>query len=256
MAVPADSSTDLFFTLAVQSAFSWGAIGLGSNQMAGALVLMVYPNADGTNVTFSPRLATRHTEPTPYPDLRVDVLPGTGLVNGTMILSARCHNCRSWPGGAIDVSRSDQPCVYALGPEGAALSSDDPAAWLRYHEDYGSFTIDLAGATGPAAGAPLLNEADTATSSGAVLAWSAGGGKRDLASLFHALIMIFCFVALMPMGILVIRLGEWVRWHAVNQAIALALVLVGAGLGIYISTLYLRVSSHLGDLVGSAFFCC
>ena len=256
LSIPDDGSGKLFFSLAVQTAYQWGAIGLGNDHMPGTLVLLAYANRAGTNVTFSPRLvAGRNAEPAPYADLQVELASGTVVANGTLMVRGVCSNCLSWPGGgAVDVRSTAQKAIYALGPEGS-FSSDDPAAALKYHSAYGSFTMDMAAATGPAAaaGPPVLDQSDTKQSSGATLA-SGADGKKDWYSVFHALIMVFCFIGLMPLGILIIRLGEWARWHAFNQGLALLLVLVGAGLGFYISGLYNRVSFFFFLLFFSFFF--
>lgn len=57
-----------------------------------------------------------------------------------------------------------------------------------------------------------------------------------------AAIMILAFGVLMPFGMVILRIMESVRWHAVNQSVAAILAIIGAGLGIYIGTMYNRVS--------------
>jgi hypothetical protein len=235
--IPDDSDTDIYFTIAAPAGISWAAIGLGSSGMRGALVLMVYLSQSENGVTFSPRLATGHNEPVAYPDLKVQSLNGTGVFDDIYFFSARCSNCRSWPGGSIDVKSTSQPCIFATGPDGY-LGSDDTLAPLRFHQRYGSFALDLVHATGPAA-VPVISAA-TNTSVGAPLL-SSQDGKRDWTASFHAVIMIGTFVGLLPMGVLLLRVGGWVRWHAANQGLALVTLTVGLGLGIYISTLYNRV---------------
>jgi hypothetical protein len=46
----------------------------------------------------------------------------------------------------------------------------------------------------------------------------------------------------MPLGTLILRLLGWTRIHGINQTLASILGIAGAGIGIYISTLYNRVS--------------
>lgn len=244
--IPSDSDADIYFTLAAPAEVSWVAVGLGSDTMRGALVLMAYLSSSENAVTFSPRLATGHHEPTFYPDLKVEALNGTGLFDGIYHFSGRCGNCRSWPGGGrLDVKSSAQKCIFANGP-GGLVGSDRPDAPLRFHSGYGSFAIDLAAATGPA-GVPTIPTDPDEVGSGATLG-KAKNGKRDWASLAHAVIMVGTFVGVMPMGVLVLRLGGWVRWHGVNQGVALVGVITGAGLGIHISTLYNRVRDLLTPL--------
>jgi hypothetical protein len=52
-----DSGSDLFFQVKGSTDPGWVAVGVGSG-MAGALIFVIYPSADGKNVTVSPRLGT------------------------------------------------------------------------------------------------------------------------------------------------------------------------------------------------------
>ena len=54
--------------------------------------------------------------------------------------------------------------------------------------------------------------------------------------------MIITFVGLMPLSTLTLRLFKWTRMHGIDQTFASLLGLIGASVGIYISTLYNRVS--------------
>ncbi|KAH8671427.1 hypothetical protein BX600DRAFT_459035 [Xylariales sp. PMI_506] len=236
--VPSDSSTDLYFSMMIPSEVSWGAVGLGSSQMAGALVLMMYASSSGSNVTMSPRLASRHSEPVYTPDINIQALAGTGLLNeSTYVFNGLCSNCRSWTGGSIDVASTAQSFIYATGPNGD-IRSDDPAAAIKMHQNYGNFQMNLVAATGPGA------IPDLATHKGTALIASSQGttvtNMSDVAAMIHAVLMVFCFVGLYPFGILIIRLGNWVRWHAVNQGLALMGIIAAVGLGIHSSSFYNR----------------
>lgn len=242
--VPSDSDTDLYFSLAAPAEVGWVAVGLGSNTMRGSLILMAYLSSSGNDVTFSPRIATGHNEPTFYPDLKVEALKGTGVVDGLLRFSGRCSNCRSWPGGSIDVLSAVQKCIFALGPSGTD-GSDHPDAPLRFHSTYGNFALDLVAATGPA-GTPTIPQDPDDIGTGATLG-RAETNKRDWAAVAHALIMLVAFIGLMPMGVLFLRLGGWVRWHGANQGIVLAFIITGAGLGFHISTRYNRVRKDSVD---------
>jgi hypothetical protein len=146
--VPNDSSTDLYFSIKLPTAITWGAIGLGSDTMKGALMLMAYSSSSAKNITLSPRLSTGHAEPVYSSDIHVEALEGTGLVNGTSyVYNGRCTNCRSWNGGSINVASTSQNFVYATGPDGD-IDSDDLSAPLRFHLNYGSFQANMIQATG------------------------------------------------------------------------------------------------------------
>ncbi|KAK6951442.1 hypothetical protein Daesc_007977 [Daldinia eschscholtzii] len=169
---------------------SWAAVGLGSDRMAGALVLLAYSSESGQNVTLSPRIASGHSEPVFTPEIKVDALDGTGLNNGTFIFNGRCTNCRSWLDGAgkIDVASKSQNMIYATG-DTSTLKSDSFDAPLRMHYNYGTFTLDMVHATGPA-GVPTIDRSENST----LVATTQGlskEGKKDVAALMHAIIMVF-----------------------------------------------------------------
>lgn len=254
--VPNNSATDLYFSILLPTQRAWGAIGLGTNQMAGALMLVVYGSENGQNVTVSPRLASGHSEPVFTPDISIQTLPGTGLVNGSAayLFNGKCTNCRSWrssgKGGddnknkTLDLKSTEQSFLYATGPLGPnAVQSDAKDAPLKLHYSYGTFTLDMVRATG-AGGVPVISQDGKNPSRVGTTQRLQVEGKTSKAGTAHAIIMVFVFVGLFPFGTLVLRLGNWVRWHAINQGFGGLLVIIGFGLGADISKLYNRVS-HL-----------
>lgn len=176
-------------------------------------------------------------------------LSGTGLLNDTtFVFNGVCSNCRSWSrNGNLDVSSTSQEMAYATGPSGDTMS-DNPRESVKIHESYGSFSMDLARATGTG-GVPEIPASENVTSVGAVQQLSKTG-YVDKRAILHAVFMIFAFVGIWPFGILVLRVGGSVRWHGINQAVAFGLVLIGAILGFVISTSYNRVSSHANPTFG------
>jgi len=214
--------------------------------MKGALYLIIYSSASGTNVTLSARTVSDHVEPAYESGINVEALAGTGIANGTMNFSGRCTNCRSWSGGgSIDVASDAQECIFALAP-GGPTNSDDNAAPLSYHTVYGSFSINLKQATSTAASPPLLAFPDARSSSGSTLL--SNESTQNWVTIIHAVVMVVCFIGLLPIGVILLRVLGLVRWHAVNQSLALVGIVIGAGLGIYDSMRYNRVG--LGDLEG------
>lgn len=220
---------------------SWAAVGMGGHKMPGSLMFMIYPSASEKNVTFSPRLATDHTEPELYRSLDFETLSNaTGLMNETTyVYSAVCHNCRSWRGGSLDVNSTSQQFIFATGPGGDEGSDSDQAS-VKLHYEHGAFTMDMRHATGPA-GPAVLNVVTADDNEGSVLVGEPVEGMNDWVAVIHAVFMIGCFVGLMPLGVLILRLGGWVRWHGLNQGVAMIGVIVGLGLGIKAGTLYNRV---------------
>jgi len=95
--------------------------------------------------------------------------------------------------------------------------------------------MDMVQATG-AEGVPT----NTTSTSGAA---PVGNARVDhgYGSAFHALLMAGTFVILFPLGVLWLRVFEKVMLHWLNQTFAVFVVIVGAGLGIYVSLLYNKV---------------
>ncbi|KAI1868841.1 hypothetical protein JX265_006820 [Neoarthrinium moseri] len=239
--VPSDSATDLYFSLMIPKSVTWGAIGLGSATMAGSLMLVVYSSDSSQNLTISPRIAYGHSEPVYTSDINVEALDGTGLKDGVRyVFNGRCTNCRSWNSGHVDVTSKSQSFLYATGPDGD-IDSDDVRAPLKMHLNYGNFQLDMTHATSP--GAVPVIPINNSTASVATTQGLSVSDKRDTAAMIHAIIMVFCFVGLFPFGVLILRLGNWVRWHAVNQGLALIGVIVGFGLGVHVSSFYNRSKS-------------
>jgi Cytochrome domain of cellobiose dehydrogenase len=232
---------------------------MGSDKMANSLMLIAYPASDGKNVTVSPRLASGDTEPTYTSNVTVQLLGGSEVTtspdgsNNTLTVNGLCMNCRSWSGGSIDVTSKAQKMIFAYGPY--VGNPDSVNADLRMHSADGVFTMDLIAATGPG-GLPVIT--DRANNGATEISFSsthyfAGPihGKslcledcvlamlnRDLAC-----IMVLTFVGLLPVGTLILRVMGWTKVHGINQTFASILGLIGAGLGIYIGTLFNRVSN-------------
>ena len=208
---------------------------MGSNEMANSLIFMAYSDSTGRNITLSPRLVYDHVEPS-LTNLSVTVLPGSGIANDTMTVNAMCTNCRSWKGGSIDPTNNAAQFIFAVGP-GGSINSDSGSANIKRHAKYGTFTMDLTKALG-VKGVPVSLTADSEGTAQDSLT-----NDHDFAPPLHAVIMTLSFVVLMPLGYMLMRIFQSPKWHGLNQSLSATGALVGAGLGVYISTMYNRVSS-------------
>ncbi|KAK1530931.1 uncharacterized protein CCOS01_06034 [Colletotrichum costaricense] len=234
--VPENSGEDIFFTMRAPIDRTWAAIGIGQDRMAGSLIFMIYRDETGNNVTFSPRIAYGNYEPTYYNNMQWDVLAGTGVFNNSMYFSARCTaHCRSWVGGWIDVSNENQKAIYAVGPKGSFFSNKQDTS-VKFHEEFGRFTLNMKRTVGPG-DAPVLK--DSSVNEGTTQV-SANDGRRDYKSIFHAVLMVGSLVFLIPFGAILLRFGNMVRWPALNQGVALVIVLIGFVLGVLTSFWYSR----------------
>ncbi|KAG5926302.1 hypothetical protein E4U42_003449 [Claviceps africana] len=231
-----------FFSIRVPNQYSWGAVGLGSDDMKGALYFIIYQSDNGTSVTFSPRVAYDNSEPTYWDDMQYIVVHNaTGIFDGYMHFTAMCTSeCRSWNrrdtnGGWLDVSSPSQKAIYAVGPS-EPLMSDSQSAPLKFHQEFGVFSIDM-GRTRGAADAPVLNK--DSQNEGTQLVYQQTG-KSDYKATLHGTFMIFFIVGMMNFGVVLLRACGWAKWHALNQCIATLGVLSGLVLGILTSLLYNR----------------
>ena len=95
--------------------------------------------------------------------------------------------------------------------------------------------MDMVGATGTG-GLPT----DTSSQ---VNATAEGGthSDADVGIPLHALFMAGTFVILLPLSVIFLRVFERVTWHRLNNMVATVLLVAGAAIGLYESTLYNKV---------------
>ncbi|RHZ48871.1 hypothetical protein CDV55_102007 [Aspergillus turcosus] len=235
-----ENSSDVYFHLSGPTSYSWVAVGTGA-KMKNSLMILLYSDASGKNVTVSPRLATGETEPVYASSLAVDLLPGTGIANGFMTVNGRCSNCTKWDTGSLDLQSASQPWIFALGPHSGAnvlLRSDSKTASIELHSKYGQFSMDMIRATGGSGGLP-----DSYTS-------SIGSSLVDVSNdsnwpaVIHAVALCGAFILLMPTGVVLLRVAPGsVRWHWVNQTVASVIAIIGVMIGFWLSTLYTKSQS-------------
>lgn len=244
LTVPEHNNLDIYFSLRVPVANSWAGVGIGSDDMKGALYLLVYRNRAGDNVTFSPRVGWGNYEPQHFPDVQFRLLPGTGVRDGYMVLNAICtEHCRSWPAagtnsGYIDVSSPNQHAIYAVGPR-EGFRSDDPAAPIKYHREFGTFTIDMQRTQG-SPDPPVLNA--ESRNNGTSLE-RRETGKTDTGAIFHAMLVVLFVIVVMPVDVYFLSTAA-TRLHGLSQVVGILLLILGVAAGIETSFRYQRVRCH------------
>lgn len=187
------------------------------------------------DVTVSPRIADGNSEPSFAPEIKLDVLEGTGIVDEMFVLKAVCHNCRGSSGGFLDAGNTAHPMIYAFGP-GNRLQSDDPNASLKRHTRYGKFDMNMVEATGkgevPAPSTAL---------EGVVLK---EGPVKDhhRKSLAHAVLGCLALFVLWPLNVLFAGFLRNIRIHVGVSVFILIFLVTSFGLGISISGEFNRVS--------------
>lgn len=245
------SSGDLYFHLEAPSGQAWTAVGIGS-EMKDALIFAAYASKNGTGVTVSPRIATRHAEPSYDKNINLELVwpswsndSNTIGTDGILRADAVCRNCTSWLSGQgqLDLTSKSVPFIFAMGPA-QTMHSSSLSASMRRHSYYGHFNMDMTAATSPDRGSVPSPNGNSSTYrlqyASAVKDMTA---EDSIAPAAHALIMIAAFVFVFPFGSLVLRILHKALWHGAVQILGLLMVVVGFGLGIYLSTEYNKVSN-------------
>lgn len=161
--------------------------------------------------------------------------------NGLFVVNATCQNCTSLFDDGSHSNRTARPFIFALGPQIEGPQSGSPQAMMQRHELYGSFTMDISRAVSDVASVPLLDTLGTSYTTHASSSAENVNRDHDWGATIHALVMSFAFMLVFPLGALLLRFLNSVKIHAWAQTLAVLLVVVGLGSGIYISLEYNRV---------------
>ncbi|KAL5379846.1 hypothetical protein DPSP01_008128 [Paraphaeosphaeria sporulosa] len=231
----ANDSADVYIYFA-SPAYSWVAVGFGAS-MENSLMLVMYANARGDNITISPRLSTGHTEPSFSPAIKIDVLNGTGIYDDLYVLRAVCHACRVWPNGFLETSSAAAPMLFAFGP-GTAKQSDDRNAPLRRHVRYGTFSMDLTAATSGDASVP---EAEPQLRGAVIQGMKKDRDGKDLA---HAILGCVALFVLWPINVVLAGFFRNIKLHVGASVAILVFLVLSYGLGIATSPQYNRSKSY------------
>lgn len=156
-----------------------------------------------------------------------------GISNGTYYVSAFVANGTARAG--INLKSKNQPFMFAVGPYGHEARSDAFDAPMRMHSLHGTFQLDMTQAYGTKLPSLGLKEVGVTAQGSSTL-------DRDIGSPAHALLMCVSFVIVFPLGILMLRVLNKVKLHAIVQGIGLFLATVGWIIGFIISRYYQRVS--------------
>ncbi|KAK5055179.1 hypothetical protein LTR84_012928 [Exophiala bonariae] len=230
--VPSGNSNELYFHFSSPAGNSYAAFGIGS-QMRGALMFIAHASEDGKNVTLSPRIGSGHSAPTPTDDVKITLLSGSGIINDTYVVNAKCSNCRSWSGGSADVLSDSQSMLWAVG-EAGEIKSNALDARIQEHSRRGVFNLDFKAATGDA-GVPVVDaSSDNVDTIGPGSRGGDGSGPRHGIA-FHGFLMGAAFLVIFPAGLVLLRVFEKVWLHWAVQSFALLLVFIGTGVGVAIS---------------------
>ncbi|KAM0332193.1 hypothetical protein ACHAQA_002468 [Verticillium albo-atrum] len=257
VAVPESAASagtgNIYFQISAPDSFAWIGLGTGT-RMSNANMFLMYQDGNG-NVTISPRQASGQVMPQETTNgAQLELLAGSGVSNGVMTANVLCSNCDSWDGGSMALG-SDSSNWIAAWRSGNAIDSTNLNAAISQHDEETTFGLDLTQATvtedtNPFAGtsAPTTgndgtsgdsSSGDSSSDSGSSSGGNSNGvtqtttpGASPSVLLAHGVIMTIVFVAMYPIGsILMPVIGNWLV-HAGWQLLAFFLMWAGFGLGV------------------------
>ncbi|KAF1973819.1 CBD9-like protein [Bimuria novae-zelandiae CBS 107.79] len=231
----ASDSSDVYIHFA-SPAYSWVGVGFGEG-MRDSLMLVMYLNADGDNVTVSPRYGHSHAEPELAPDIKLELLNGTGIQDEMFVLNALCKNCRVWPGGFLDATSTTQPMIFAFGP-GTRLQLNHLDAPLRRHVRYGQFTMDLVAATSSEAGVPEPGNQLKGVDLKSIVK------DHDRKNLAHAIMGCIALFVFWPINVVFAAFFRNIKIHVGMSFAILLFLVISFALGIATSPQYNRSKSY------------
>lgn len=196
----------------------------------------MYQDGEG-NVTLSTRKGRNHIMPVYEERSGVELISGSGVLNDRMTAKVRCSDCNK-----LDLEGENNWVAAWLS--GETIQSTSVQEPIDHHEGRDLFSIDLAMAATDSEVNPLADSDDDILSSGAVVT-DATVAKYDSIRLAHGIIMTVVFVAMYPIGALLMPvLGNWFL-HSASQLLAFILMWAGVGLGATFARQYFLVSIHM-----------
>ncbi|KAK5690631.1 hypothetical protein LTR97_012187 [Elasticomyces elasticus] len=266
VAINAVQNGDIYFHMSAPTVNSWVGVGIGEN-MADSLMLVSYKSANGTGVTTSARMGTGHSEPEVLRNTEAHVeliwndayAPFCNTAShksgGIMISHGVCRGCGNV--SSLDYTNKAQPFIFAVGPK-EDLQDDSVEAPVRRHVYYGRFTMDMTLATtpldflegadygrvpAPNVQGPAGLQSDTNFQSNHTSPVVDGHVDSDPTPIVHGVMMGVAFIVIFPLGSILLRLTNSVRWHWVVQSVGVLCVIIGFGTGVSVSYEYNRTKS-------------
>ncbi|KAL8698803.1 MAG: hypothetical protein Q9201_006372 [Fulgogasparrea decipioides] len=196
--------------------------------MKDAFMLIAYTSKNDKGLTLSPRVGVGHVEPSYYKNGTMDIKLSndTGIKDGRYVVHGFCHNCKDFPSGSIDFDSTEQPMIYAVGPDQLYLSNNAKDAGLRRHDYWGTFTMNLRAAKGdPSQFPPKDLSRNNATRTGHE------HNDHEYSSSLHAIAMAGTFVVIFPVGVFYQKSKHYNSAHQLIGMVVVLLVLLQASLG-------------------------
>ncbi|KAA8563635.1 hypothetical protein EYC84_011658 [Monilinia fructicola] len=176
-------------------------------------------------------------------NISVDLLSGSGIVDGNMVANVRCTSCSS----KLSSTTSTSSNWIAAWNSGSALDTTDTSTSINQHSgsNHRQFTFDLSQAQLSSDSNPFTSTSAATTSSSpspgssSSSSSSASSGSSPVQSYdkAHGIIMGMTVVLLFPLGALSMRIFGRPWLHATLQMFSFIFLIVGLGLGIKLAEL-------------------
>ena len=201
--------------------------------MAGASMFLIYQDGTG-NVTLSTRAGKGEIMPLHVQQNNVHLLAGSGVKGGKMTANVVCKGC-----DGLDLSGVNNWIMAKKA--GKSLSSTDENQAIDQHDSHASFNVDFTKASITTDANPFVASSSSGHSS-AVPPPSHTGGVTQVSSnpndnliFAHGIIMAVVFLAIYPLGSILMPLfGKWYL-HVSWQMIGFLLMWAGFGIGYVVS---------------------
>uniref|UniRef100_A0A8H7NQA9 DOMON domain-containing protein n=1 Tax=Bionectria ochroleuca TaxID=29856 RepID=A0A8H7NQA9_BIOOC len=229
-AVPEVGNENIYFQIDAPTSYQWIGLGIGK-QMAGAAMFLVYEDGQG-NVTVSNRNGKGHSMPLLGDQDRISLLDGSGVKDGRMIANVLYKNS-----GNLDPSGSSDWIMAKK--QGVSLASVDPDESIAVHDSHSAFSINLAQASVPLDSNPFSENNDNrndVSGGDATGVIETNSNPNNNLILAHGVILTVVFVAVYPLGSLLMPwLGKWYT-HAAWQMVGFLAMWAGFGIGYVVSS--------------------
>ncbi|KAJ4394336.1 hypothetical protein N0V93_003553 [Gnomoniopsis smithogilvyi] len=248
-----ETTGNMYIQISAPTTYTWVALGMGTQEMAGANMFILYTDGTG-NVTVSSRQGTGETTPKYSASTASDIqlMSGSGVTNGKMVANILCTNCKSWSGGSLSTTSTSVAMIGAW-KSGASLDSTDPSASISYHDAHTAFDLDLTQATLTTDSNPFTSAATTTTTGSSGVTQAARPDPKVIYA--HGLGMALVFVVLYPLGsALMPMLGKW-KLHAGFQIVAWLGMWAFFGLGVYGAQVRNLLFNNSHTLFGTVVVC-
>lgn len=219
-----DGVDNIFISVSFHPRYQWVAIGIGS-QMRGSTIFVIYTDGRG-NVTVSPRDGRGNYQPLFNSSSTVTILDGSSA-NAQLV---KANFKYAAPADKFEL-RSRKAAFIGSWKEGEPFSTMDEQVVLSYHDGRAQFMLNVEGA-------------DVGNSSNPFIRGAALGGKLTDTSMLgelsalnrlykaHGSLMGVAWVAVLPCGAMIMRLGWGGAWaHAGLQTLGSLMVIAGYGAG-------------------------